>query len=143
MICCKIYADYSSKQGNFNKLMEKLSDLGIFIFSNNILFFADTEGNTTETKLKNLYKKNGFTKFYADVFDKTHPSNESDPFIQEWIKDKVFLIYVKEFEEAEQENMKKIKIGLDALSREVNKIKEKLVVVDKDEQSLKEGNNSG
>lgn len=123
MICCKIIADYSNTEASFSKLCEFLAKKGDFLWSGNVMYFADTEGDTTEKKITTGYKKAGYTKIFIDPYDvKTEP--REDESVKGWITDKLTKIYYQQYERENQAVFKNIDKGLDALNIEIDKLAE-------------------
>ena len=122
MICCKIIADYNNAQGSFSKLCELLGKKGDWKWAYNAMYFADTEGATTEKQVIQCVKKAGYSKYYIDVYDSKHePRNEEDS-VYGWIAGNVAKITYKKFATENEKVLLQTKEGLDALEKEVDNL---------------------
>ena len=124
MICCKIIADYSNEQGSFSKLCELLAKKGDFLWEGNVMYFADTEAETTERQIINCVKKAGYTKVFVDIYDVKHEPHEEER-VKGWIADKLTKIYYQQYEHDNQEVFRTIDRGLDALNVEIDELTKK------------------
>lgn len=124
MICCKIIANFSNGQGSFSKLCELLAKKGDFLWDNGVMYFADTEHDTTERQIMNCVKKAGYTKVFVDTYDAKHEPHE-DERVKGWIADKLTKIYYQQYEHDSQEVFRNIDHGLDALNEEIDELTKK------------------
>lgn len=121
MICCKIIANFSSKEGQFSVLLNKLGSLGDVLWDNNSLFFADVENDISEKKILSIIKKSGYGKGYIDIYTKENSPHEND-YINGWINDKLIKICYNKCEQESQKIFKDISVGLDILNEEIDAI---------------------
>lgn len=140
MICCKIIADYSNEQGSFSKLCELLAKKGDFLWEGNVMYFADTELDTTERQIINCVKKAGYTKVFVDTYDAKHEPHE-DERIKGWITDKLTKIYYQQYEQENQEVFRTIDRGLDALNVEIDELTKKAAEEAQSTEDNKDGRN--
>ena len=79
MICCKIISDFNSSKGNFTQLCYLLNNYGDVYFSNNILYFGDSQNRkTNEKSINRILKKAGYDKFFITVYNKENQPNETE-----------------------------------------------------------------
>ena len=135
MICCKIIADYNNPQGDFSKLFKTLSNYGDVLWENNALFFGDTENiKTSESKVKSIIKKSGYSKSFIDVYDQTNEPHEGE-YVNGWIYDKIIKINYKMCELTSQKVFRETMVGLDELDKEIERLREEAKQeIDKEEE---------
>lgn len=102
MICCKIIADYLNENASFKTLCDLLSKKGDFMWYGEAMYFADTEGDTTERKVVNCIKKAGYSRYYIEIYDKNKEPHEKEE-IKGWITDKLTKILYLETEQKGQQ----------------------------------------
>lgn len=118
MICCRIITDYD-KDGSFNELCKLLGKKGDWLWHRGSLYFADTEGDTTEKSVNRYIKKAGYTKSYVEVFDKDHePRLDEDA--KSWVADKLTKIMYLKFEQENQKMLQETSRGLKEIETELD-----------------------
>ena len=137
MICCKITADFYNTNANFEEVLKSLGKYADLYWENNYLFLGETDTEfLTEKKIINILKKNGYTKFFVDIYSKDNQPNETD-FINGWLTDKLMRINYITYEKTNQEMLKKTMEGLELLEKYVDQ------ELEKQKQQEKEDGDSG
>ena len=123
MICCKIVTNFSSQEGNFAGLLERLGNRGAVLWEQGVLYFADVEKDTDEKKIVSILKKSGYKKSFIDEYCKDNPPHENE-YVDGWINDKLIRICYNKCEQESVEVFKNVSKGLDILNAEIDKIEE-------------------
>ena len=124
MICCKIVTNFSSVEGKFSELLQKLGSKGSVLWEGNNLYFADVENDTDEKKLTSILKRCGYKKSFIDEYWKDNLPHESDN-INGWVNDKLIKICYNKYQQESQEVFKNVSKGLDILNAEIDLIEKK------------------
>jgi len=120
MICCKITADFNNANGSFKGVLDSLGKYADLYWENNYLFLGETDTDfLTEKKIINILKKNGYTKFFVDIYSKDNQPNETEA-INGWLTDKLIKINYNTFERVNQEMLKNTMKGLEDLEKYVD-----------------------
>lgn len=120
MICCKITADFNNANGSFKGVLDSLGKHADLYWENNYLFLGETDTDfLTEKKIINILKKNGYTKFFVDIYSKDNQPNETEA-INGWLTDKLIKINYNTFERVNQEMLKNTMKGLEDLEEYVD-----------------------
>lgn len=125
MICCKIIANLKTPGSDFNKLIEKLSIYGDFLIDGNYIYFADTEGEIQDKKIRSILKSAGYKDFFINIYDKDNePVGETEDVIA-WLANKIYKINYLTFEKENQEMLKNTLEGINKLDQEFESFVEK------------------
>lgn len=119
MICCKIIADYSNKEASFSKLCESLGKKGVWCWNNDVMYFADTDGSTTEKQVTAIVKRAGYKKMYIDVYDNKEEPSEPDE-IKWWIAGKLAKIMANTYQKENQKVLKDTMKCLNEINHELD-----------------------
>lgn len=123
MICCKIISDFNSSKGNFTQLCYLLNNYGDVYFSNNILYFGDSQNRkTNEKSINRILKKAGYDKFFITVYNKENQPNETEEEINTWLNSHLLQINYCLYEDESQEVFRNILKGLDILDQNLQEI---------------------
>lgn len=134
MICCKITTNYQDPNGNFEVLMEKLSNLGECLWSEGNLYFSDVVNDkTNHTTVGKILKKAGYKQFYILEYSRTVEPNEDDS-INSWIFDKLIKINYQQCERQSQKTFHEISKGLDILDSIIDQFEEARELQNKEDE---------